>query len=344
MQAKGFVRKLRLALQRHQLLPERGVVVVACSGGADSLALLLGLHQLSQSALSSILLHVAHLDHGLREASAADGAFVAEVAAKLALPCTVGRVTATERAAWRGSLEAVARTARYHFLREVARDVGAERIALGHTLEDQAETVLMHFIRGSGVDGLVGMRPRMDDLIRPLLTMRHAETRAFCQEQGFTPREDATNDDPRYTRNRMRRELLPLLATYQPQILTTLARNAEAIAPDLDLLQSLTAQAWDTAIMHVTADRIVLNRTALRGVHPALRLRVLRRAITQMGGPKPDAHLNADSLARLVRVIMDASGERRVVQLSTGAVAICQQEQVIITLPSDERISRPPGE
>lgn len=318
-------------------MPARGVVVVACSGGADSLALLLGLRQLCGapgSRFPTVTLHGAHLDHGLRGAAgAADAEFVRQVCAELALPCTIGAVTEAERAQWEGSVEAAARQARYRFLRQVAEAVGAERIALGHTLDDQAETVLMHFIRGSGVDGLAGMRPLVGDLIRPMLGLRHAEARAFCEEQGYIPREDATNTDPCYTRNRVRGELLPLLATYQPQIVPTLARNAAMVAQDVALLAALTTQAWQATVSAQDASMVTLRRAGLRALDVALRQRVLRRAILLVGSPKPDAHLNADSLARLDRVIMAQTGERRVVQLSTGAQAICHLDAVTISLP-----------
>jgi tRNA(Ile)-lysidine synthase len=329
-----FEQRMRGAIQRDQLLPARGVVVVACSGGGDSLALLLALDALCGrpgTRFPDVTLHAAHLDHGLRgAASAADAAFVAALCAERAIPCTVGEVSETERAGWRGSVEAAARAARYRFLRAVAATERATAIALGHTLDDQAETVLLHFLRGSGLDGLAGMRPRAGDLIRPLLGLRHADALAYCQARGVSPREDAGNADPRYTRNRVRHELLPLLATFQPRISLTLARNAEVIAQDTAFLNAATDAAWDDAVITVAADAIILSRARVRALHPALRARVLRRAILCVGSAKPDAHLNADSLARLTRVIIDRSGERRRVQLSTGAEAICHGDQVMI--------------
>ena len=337
MPPRGFPQKIQHAIIRHALLPTHGVVVVACSGGADSLALFFALHALCgkpTSAFPAITLHVAHLDHGLRDtAGAHDAAFVREICAASHTPCTLGLVTPAEQAEWQGSLEASARTARYRFLREVAQAVGADRIALGHTLDDQAETVLMHFIRGSGVDGLAGMAHRAGDLIRPLLGTRHTETLAYCRAMGHEPRVDATNDDLRFTRNRVRQELLPLLATYQAQIIPTLARNAEVIAQDVAYLQTMTEQAWADVVLKATDQEITLSRPKLRGLPPAMRQRVLRRAIVQVGSHKPDAHLNADSLDRLDRVVLDASGEPRIVQLSTGTHAHCDWASVIIRRP-----------
>jgi tRNA(Ile)-lysidine synthase len=330
-----FEQRVRQAIQREDLLPVAGGVVVACSGGPDSLALLLALVALCagpKARFRGVRLHVAHLDHGLRGgAGAADAAFVADRCAALGVPCTIGAVTEAERAAWRGSIEAAAREARYRFLRAVAAEVGAARIALGHTLDDQAETVLGHFLRGSGLDGLAGMRPRSGDIIRPLLGLRRSDTLAYCQAQGVVPRQDATNDDPRFSRNRLRHELLPLLATFQPQIIPTLARNAAVIARDVAFLDAATDAAYAEAVMDTTATTISLRRIVLRALHPAISARVLRRAIMHVGSAKPDAHLNADSLDRLERVIRDASGEPRRVQLATGAEALCHGDHVIIS-------------
>jgi tRNA(Ile)-lysidine synthase len=356
-----FAIAVRDAIRRDHLLPERGVVVVACSGGADSLALLHALHILcngNRAAFPHVTLHVAHLDHGLRAESPADAAFVRDIAAAWDIPCTIGAITEAERATWRGSApengagtdtgpshglrggteplgpvpEAAARAARYRFLREVAQSAGADRIALGHTADDQAETVLMHVIRGSGLDGLVGMRPRTGDLMRPLLGLWRADTVAYCAAMGLEPRQDATNADMHYLRNRVRHELLPLLETYQAQIRATLARNAPLIAQDLDFIEAEVARVWPDAVIAQSPADVKLNRSALRVLHPALRYRVLRRAILAAGSDKPDAHLNADSLRRLDRVIMDHSGGLRRIELSTGVVARCDGSVVYIEL------------
>lgn len=336
-----FERKVRQACVRDHLLLAAGAVVVACSGGADSVALLLALHALcgrAGLAFPSVYLHAAHLDHGLRGAeSAEDAAFVADICASHDIPITLSLVSDAERAMWQGSLEAAARDARYRFLRAVAAEVGATRIALGHTLDDQAETVLLHLLRGSGLVGLAGMRPTIDDIIRPLLRLRRAETEAYCAYRGVTPREDPTNADPRFTRNRIRHELVPLLETYQAQIRPTLARNADILALDAEYLHSAADAAWQTTMREVTANSVTLDRIALRELHPALRARVLRRAILMVGSTKPDATLNADSLARLERVITDHSGERRQVELATGALAICHTDTVFMTLPQTIR-------
>jgi tRNA(Ile)-lysidine synthetase-like protein len=330
---RTFELAVRAAIERDALLTAAGTVVVACSGGPDSLALLFVLAALCSDGprgyYPAVRLQVAHLDHGLRGAeSAADAEFVRATAASLGLACTIGQVSDAERAAWRGSLEASARSARLRFLRAVAAESGAEAIALGHTLDDQAETVLLHAIRGSGLAGLAGMRPKTGDLIRPLLGLRRADTRDYCAARGLSPRQDASNDDLHFTRNRLRHQIMPLLEAMQPQVAPALARAAELIALDADFLDDTASQAFDPAMVNAADNEIALDRRKLRELAPALRLRVLRRAALAAGGSTPDEHLDLDSIARLDRVVMDRSGARRIVQLSNGAAAAITRDLV----------------
>ena len=191
-------------IDRHQLLPEQGEIIVAVSGGADSLCLLHLLNRLCGPGkhYPGVSLHAAHLDHMLRGAeSARDAQAVAELLASWEIPLTLGvaDVPALARAEKR-SLEDAARVARYRFLREVA---GGQRIAVAHHANDQVETLLLHWVRGSGLAGLVGMPPRQQDIIRPLLETTRAETVAYCQEHDIIPLEDHSNSDPRFLRNRI---------------------------------------------------------------------------------------------------------------------------------------------
>src|SRR5579875_2165050 len=214
-------------IDRHQLLPERGEIVVAVSGGADSLCLLHLLHRLCGPGkrYPAVSLRAAHLNHMLRGAeSARDASVVANIIESWAIPFTSGEIDVIALAkAEKRSLEEAARIARYRFLRGIAK---GGRIAVAHHADDQVETLLLHWLRGSGLSGMVGMQPRQQDIIRPLLAVSRAETRAYCQENGITPLEDHSNIDPRFVRNRIRHELLPLLRQLNPGIQRTLLRNA----------------------------------------------------------------------------------------------------------------------
>src|SRR5213076_733755 len=170
-------------IDKHQLLPPSGEIIVAVSGGADSLCLLHLLNQLCGTGkrYPEVRLRAAHLNHRLRgEASDRDAATVARIVESWGLPCTQGEVDVAALARTEGrSLEDAARAARFRFLREVAK---GQPIAVAHHADDQVETLLLHFLRGSGLTGMVGMLPRKQDIIRPLLEVRHAQTVAYCQE------------------------------------------------------------------------------------------------------------------------------------------------------------------
>src|SRR5579883_519026 len=258
--------RVRAFVSEHRLLERGAVVVVAVSGGADSLCLLYVLAALSADL--DLRLHVAHLDHALRPESAGDAAFVACEACRLGLTCTSIRrdvpALARER---RLSVESAARLARYAFLREVAAAQAATAIATGHTRDDQAETVLFHLIRGSGLAGLAGMRPRSGDIIRPLLPLSCRETEAYCAALGLTPRSDPSNMAPEYTRNRLRHEALPLLDSIQPAAAANIA-----------------AAALDFALEVENAGRLRFDVGRWRAADAALWPHMLRLALVRLLG------------------------------------------------------------
>lgn len=218
---------------------EPGPVVVACSGGPDSIALLGVLHSLSPQL--GLVLHVAHFDHRMRPASTRDARLVERVARELGLPTHTGAAARAPRS------EAEARDARYAFLREIARSSGAKAIALGHTRDDQAETVLLHLVRGSGVLGLAAMRPRRDDLARPLLCLTRGDTVAYAKAMGVRAVRDPTNATERYARNLVRLRVLPLLERLNPKARDALTRVADNAALLSDVLRSAAANALDGA-------------------------------------------------------------------------------------------------
>jgi tRNA(Ile)-lysidine synthase len=238
-------------------LAEPRLMLVAVSGGADSMALLRGLLQLrSELALT---LHVGHLDHQLRgPASQEDADWLYGVCQQLDVPLTIGRANVGQAALRAGTgIEETARDARYDFLQETARITRSRVIALGHTANDQAETILHHVLRGTGLAGLRGIpRERQLDsgirLLRPLLDVERSTVRNFLGqiEQDF--REDASNQDENFTRNHIRRSLLPLLAEeYNPQIrkaLLRLGRQADEAQAAFDALAgSLLERTLDSS-------------------------------------------------------------------------------------------------
>lgn len=270
-------------IDKHQLLPPNGEVIVAVSGGADSLCLLHLLNQLCGPGkrYPEVQLHAAHLNHGLRgEASNRDAAAVASIVESWGIAYTSGEVDVAELArVERRSLEDAARIARYRFLREVAQ---GKPIACAHHADDQLETLLLHFLRGSGLPGMLGMLPRQQDIIRPLLEVRHAQTVAYCQAHGIEPLEDLSNTDPRFLRNRIRHELVPLLRSLNPGFDSTLLRNAGAIAVDVEWLEAQIDACWPAVVISEQDDVITLHREALSSLPSSLQRHLLRRVTAQL--------------------------------------------------------------
>lgn len=270
-------------VEKHTLIAPDDMVVVAVSGGADSLCLLYVLHRLAPER--GWRLHVAHLDHALRPGSPDDARYVAAQATTLGLPCSVARRDVRALARERGlSMETAAREARYAFLREVAAASGAAEIATGHTRDDQAETLLLHLARGSGLNGLAGMRPRRGNLVRPLLESGRAETEACCAELGLAPREDESNRSDVHARNRLRHAVLPLLAEVYPSASANVARTARLLAADLDLIERLAGRALDRAVTSLNEGRATVSVARWAEAEPELRPHMLRLLLVRLRG------------------------------------------------------------
>lgn len=273
-----------LAKVRNQNLFSTGeTVVVAVSGGADSVALLDILTRFDTERLKLI---VAHLNHCLRGAeSNEDERFVAALAARYHIPFLSIRVdVASFAAAERLSLEDAGRQARYAFFREVARRHGATSIALAHHMDDQAETVLIRLLRGSGGAGLSAMSAVGDNMLkRPLLKVTRAELERYLRERVLSWRTDSTNADTAILRNSIRHELIPLLKKYNPKVTERLAATAEILASDEELLDQLTDETFKR--LACSEDESVrLGIASLLGERRGLRLRLYRHALRELRG------------------------------------------------------------
>src|SRR5207247_2075194 len=237
----AFARALLREWRKLKLATAGPTVIVAVSGGADSVALLLALDELIRSGKLNLRLCVAHLNHKLRLTSAADARWVARLARQLGHKSSVGGVEVKTVAKKTGdNLEQAARRARYEFLVKTANRNRAEIVLTAHTMDDQAETVLMNLLRGSGLDGLGGIEPvRMLVeksgvlLARPLLSWaRRSDTAIYCQSQGVEVRADEMNKDERFARVRVRTQLPPLMQSSNPKLVEALARTAEVLRED----------------------------------------------------------------------------------------------------------------
>jgi tRNA(Ile)-lysidine synthase len=279
-------------------LPADALVLVACSGGADSLAMA------AAAAFVAPRLRLraggVTVDHGLQAGSAERAADVAALLGKLGLdPVQAVAVSVAPGA----GPEAAARVARYHALEAAACQLGAAAVLLGHTLDDQAETVLLGLARGSGARSLAGMPPRRGRYRRPLLGVRRATTSAACAELGLDPWQDPHNRDMRYTRARVRHQALPALeAALGPGVAQALARTADQLRADSGYLDGL---AFAESGQH-SAGRLSVDR--LLGLPPVIRTRVLRDAAIMAGCPH--GALTAGHVERIDALVTDWHGQR----------------------------------
>lgn len=266
-------------------------VLVACSGGPDSVALL-------ALAVDAQLEPVAvHVDHGLRTGSADDAAHVREVVTALGARFRATSVTVAPGP----NLEARARDARYAALDAARVAIGAHVVLVGHTADDQAETVLLNVLRGAAASGLAGMAARQGTVVRPLLHSRRADTRALCAALGVAVLDDPMNDDRAFRRVAIRHDVLPRLsALAERDLVPVLVRQADILRSDSEFLDDLAARAWpgDDA-----------PRAATLAALPAP---LARRAVRRwLGAPPP-------SMAEVERVLVVAAGDARATELAGG--------------------------
>ncbi|MGH9033498.1 MAG: tRNA lysidine(34) synthetase TilS [Acidimicrobiia bacterium] len=267
-------------------------VVVACSGGADSLALL---------ALA-VAIHLdpigVHVDHGLRAGSDREAAVVAAAAARIGARFHAERVIVEPGS----NLEARARDARYDALERARARLGATAVLVGHTADDQAETVLLNLLRGGALTGLGGMPPRRGHLVRPLLGLRRADTAEVCARLGLAPVDDPMNADPTYRRVWLRREIIPALERgVGRDLVPVLTRQADVLRAESDFLDELARAAWPPDDGSAPAARLVAMPPVLA-----------RRAVRCWLGPPPP------SFDEVERVLTVARGEARATEIAGG--------------------------
>jgi tRNA(Ile)-lysidine synthase len=295
-------------ISRYSMLPEGVRAGVAVSGGADSVALLHLLHRLSQARGWSLL--VLHFDHQLRGAeSDADRRFVEALAASLTLPFIVG--SADVRSAARGgNLEQTARQLRYRFFAELRERQSLDVVATGHTASDQAETVLMRLLRGVSPDSLAGIRAVNGGwIVRPLLELTRDQVREWLNAEGLIWREDSSNGDNCFDRNRLRSEVLPLLRTqWNPNVEGALSRLASLAARDEEYWRSAVEAVWKEAAAR-NRFGIVLDVERMRREHPALQARVLTRACAEAAGSP--LRMSNEQVERLLSLVSQREGDGR---------------------------------
>lgn len=295
--------KIAAFIRENDLIPSGSRVVAGISGGADSVALLRVLTLLSSEMDFTVF--AAHLHHGIRGKTAdADEAYVRELCEKLSVPlyCEKADIPALARA-HSHTLEQEGRIVRYGFFERAREHFGADLTAVAHHRDDQAESILMHLMRGSGLAGLTGMRPKRDTVIRPLLCVRRGEIEAFLAAEGIAYCTDETNLVPEGTRNRTRLEIIPYIEkNINPAFSRTLCSTAELLRRDEDYLSDEAQKALEAAARGGGYDR-----SALAALPFPIKTRAIRIALTRAGATVDIERTHVEKVCALLSAQTGAS-------------------------------------
>ncbi|MBI5047823.1 MAG: tRNA lysidine(34) synthetase TilS [Deltaproteobacteria bacterium] len=286
------------------MLTKRDTVVVAVSGGVDSVILLHTLVRLSKEFKLSII--AVHLNHGLRgRESDRDEAFVKELAKKLGVKFTSKRIDINSLLKKGDSLQDIAREARYVFFEEAAKRYKADKIATGHNMDDQAETMVMRFLNGSGLRGLCGIPPARRQYIRPLIDITRQEIEKYAEGKRLKFVKDSSNQSARYLRNRIRLKLMPILIGYNPSIKNDMARLSRILARDEDYMEDQAKDIFKDCIKEGARGRkktiIFLSAKKLNSLHDAIKARIFFMAAEELlGSPKGFYSYHAEDFLKLL--------------------------------------------
>lgn len=316
------------AAARYHMFEPGNKILVAVSGGPDSVAMLHALH--THSAEFGISLHVAHLNHGIRgEQSNIDEEFVRNLAQHYGLDATTEKVDVPSlQQELKVGIEEAAREIRYKFLRETAANIGADKIAVGHNADDRAESVLLNVIRGTGIDGLGSIQPIRGNIVRPLIETWRYEIEDYIRENNLQFRIDESNTDTTYSRNRVRYELIPLLQRdYNPQVKQALLRLAEIASLQSDLIHGLT----DRAREQVTY-RNVLDAGLFLSLPKSLQYELIRVEILGLKGDLKDV-----TFEQVNRVIQELNtGNNFTITLPSGRIYAERRGNAFLIRPEEE--------
>ncbi|MGM9578272.1 MAG: tRNA lysidine(34) synthetase TilS [Evtepia sp.] len=305
-----------------EMLPPGATVLCALSGGADSMALLTCLRELAGDQGFTLL--AAHYNHQLRgEESQRDEAFVTGWCKTHAVPLTVGRGDVAAEAARQGrGIEETARAMRYAFLEKTAKAVGADRIATAHNGDDNAETLLLHLVRGTGLDGLAGIPPARGPFVRPLLETTRQEIEAYLALRGVPWIQDSSNADPTYARNRIRRDVMPVLRDLNPAFSRTLAANLRHIRADRAYLEELAEPVSGKAQWKDGSP--VLEAAALASLPRPVAVRAVKQVLARLGRHQISAvHLDQ---------ILDLDGPSHRLDLPQGLTVRREYDTLVFSL------------
>ncbi len=315
--------------QKHNLFSSGDRILLACSGGPDSLCMVHIFNRLAPKY--DLKIFVAHIEHGIRgQASVDDALFVKNFCEQNNIPFYLKKVDACSYSAQHKlSLETGARILRYSFLNEMAQSLNCTSIAIAHNRGDQAETVLMHIIRGSGISGLSGIHPKTQNIIRPLLACTRSDIEEYCQRYKLSPRHDFTNDETTYIRNSIRLKLLPFLRKYNPNIESTLSRTASLISEENDFITAYSTSIYNQITVK-TDNKLLFPLDRFSGQHTAIKRRLIRLAVHSLcNNIKDIENIHINSVLSLAQKAKTGSQ----INLPNGLKAYIEYNNLIIALP-----------
>jgi tRNA(Ile)-lysidine synthase len=324
-----LIAKVRMTIERYQMLRGGEKVIIGVSGGPDSICLLHVLLDLKSEY--RIELVIAHINHSLRGGeSLRDEAFIKNIAQEVNLPCLITRLDPDEYQKIRGiSLQEKARQLRYSFLNEVLEKEHGDKIALGHNADDQAETLLLWLIRGTGTRGLSGIPPvRGNIFIRPLIEVERTEIEEFLAQRRLEYIRDSSNYENKYLRNRIRYELIPYLkSNYNPQLVSTLKQTSNILRAEEEFLEDICEKYGEECLIRKENKSIIFNVEKLKYFPLAIQLRMLRKGILSIKG-----NLRQITYKHILSIIqlISKSGSSKILCLPGGVKVAKEYNHLVI--------------
>ena len=278
--------KVLKTIQKFNLLKEKDTVIVAVSGGPDSMCLLNVLYNLKEELKISRLI-VVHVNHMLRQEAEEETQYVKKYCEEKNLEIYIKYVNIKEISENNKiSEETAGREERYKFFEEIATKTDANKIAIAHNLNDNAETVLMHFIRGTGINGLCGIKPyREGKYIRPIIECNRTEIEEYCKQNNLNPRYDKTNLDNNYTRNKIRNVLIPeLKENYNPNIIESINRLSKVVLQEEEYINKVLFEKYNEILIKAEQDKIIVDLKKFNKLDDYIKTRLIIYIIAQLNG------------------------------------------------------------
>ena len=284
-----MLNKVKNTIEKFNMIESNDKILIAVSGGPDSISLLNILYELKYNIC------VAHINHGLRENANIDEKFVLNFCSEKNIPCFIKKVNLKEMLNGMTTEEA-GRKVRYDFFYEVMKNENCTKIATAHNSNDNAETVLMNIIRGSGISGLKGIEPIRENIIRPLIEITRKEIEEYCEENNLNPRHDESNDELLYTRNKIRLKVIPYVEeNINSNVVNNINRLSEIVSEEEKFINNEVAKCYEEIFIAEEEKKIIFNLKKFNTLDVVLRKRLIKKSIINLLGNAKDiekVHIN----------------------------------------------------